>query len=395
MNGTETEMLTGHNILCLATDPWHSIWRNRHQIMSRLAQANRVLYVEPRAYPVNETLKAWVNSERQDERLKHIADDLWVYRHPTWGFVSRWSILDQVGLRLRILALRQVLKKLRMSSPILWVVDPRHGNMVGHFKESLVCYHVVDNYTAASWRSAQARAAVETGERLMLSIADLVVVTSPALLEDKKPHNRNVHLVRNAVDYPQFAAALKSFSGPPADVTDIPQPIIGYVGNVSGKLDFELLDTVACARPNWSFVLVGPVSKQDSAVRRFAQDHPPNVHLLGQRDVADVPNYILACQVCLLPYRQDDYTQRIDALKLYEYLACEKPIVATDIPTAREQSQVVHIAKDAADFVQKLDKAVESTLPEQRTLCRSIAMQNTWHQRIEQLSFLIQAALSA
>jgi len=387
-------MLAGQNILCFATDSWNSIWRNRHQIMSRLARTNRVLYIEPHTYPANKALKALVKLQGQGARLKHIADNLWVYRHPTWGFISRWSILDQLGLRLRILALRQVLKKLQMESPILWVVDPRHGNMIGHFKESLVCYHVVDNYAAAPWRSAQARAAVEAGEQFMLSVADLVLVTSPALWETKKLYNSNVHLVRNAVDYAQFAAAMKSFNGTPADIAAIPPPIIGYVGAVNNKLDYELLDAIARARPDWSFVLVGPVSNQpESAAWRFAQDHPPNVYLLGQRDVAEVPHYILACQVCLLPYRRDNYTESINSLKLYEYLACEKPIVASDFPAAREQSRVVHIAQDAADFVQKLERALEPISPEQRALQRSIAMQNTWDQRVEQISSLIQAAL--
>ncbi|HIE47600.1 TPA: glycosyltransferase family 1 protein, partial [Candidatus Bipolaricaulota bacterium] len=371
---TLTEMLAGQNILCFATDRWSSIWRNRHQIMSRLARTNRVLYVEPYTYPANEALKALVKLQERGAQLEHIADNLWVYQHPTWGFISRWAILDQLGLRLRVLALRQVLKKLQMESPILWVVDPRHRNMVGHFKESLVCYHVVDNYAAAPWRSAQARAVMEAEERFMLSVADLVLVTSPTLLADKKRHNSNVHLVRNAVDYAQFAAAMKGFNAPPQDMAAIPSPIIGYVGAVNNKLDYKLLDTIARAKPSWSFVLVGPLSNQpDSAAWQFAQDHPPNVYLLGQREVTEVPYYIQACQVCLLPYRRDNYTKSINSLKLYEYLACEKPIVATDIPIAREHSHVVYIAKDVADFVRKLERALEPINPERRALQRSIA----------------------
>jgi glycosyltransferase involved in cell wall biosynthesis len=390
----EGEMLTGQNILCLATDPWNSIWRNRHQIMSRLAQANRVLYAEPHVLAANEALKATFKPQQSAPRLKHIANGLWVYRHPTWGFISRWTALDQLGLRLRIFALRHALKKLKMSSPILWVVDPRHGKMVGQFEESLVCYHVVDNYAAAPWHSEHARMAVEKGEQFMLSVADLVIVTSPALLEAKKTYNSNVHLVRNAVDYTQFAAPMKTNNGPPADVASIPAPIIGYVGAVSNKLDYELLDAIARARPDWAFVLVGPVSSQlEPTARRFVQNHPSNVYLLGQCDVVDVPNYIQACQVCLLPYRRDKYTESIDSLKLYEYLACEKPVVATDIPAAHEQSQVVQIAKDAIDFVNQLQSALEPASLEKRALRRSIALQNTWNHRVEQISALIEATL--
>lgn len=95
----------------------------------------------------------------------------------------------------------------------------------------------------------------------------------------------------------------------------------------------------------------------------------------------------------IIPHRRDDYTKAIDSLKLYEYFACGKPVVATDIPVIREHGHVVYIAKDGDDFVQKLEEALVSFTPARGALQRSIAMQNTWDKRVEQLSFLIQAAL--
>ncbi len=387
-------MLENQSIVCFGSDPWGSIWRNRHQIMSRLARTNRVLYVEPYLYPVNKAVKTLLKGQKQGERLQNIADDLWIYRHPLWGGTSRWPILEQFGFRLRISALRRTLEKLQMSAPIVWIVNPRHGNVIGQLGESLICYHVVDNYTAAHWHSAQARAAVVAAEQFMLSVADLVVVTAPALLEDKQRYHNNVYLVKNAVNYTQFAAAVQNAQEPPADMAAISPPIIGYVGAIEDKLDYGLLSAVARARPDWSFVMVGPLpTRPTSAAWQFRHNHPPNVHLLGRREVTEVPHYIQACQVCVLPYRQDDFTKGIDSLKLYEYLACEKPIVATDIPATREYSHVVHIAKDVPGFVQKIETALIPPGSEQRALMRSIALQNTWDQRVDQISSLIQATL--
>ena len=95
-----------------------------------------------------------------------------------------------------------------------------------------------------------------------------------------------------------------------------------------------------------------------------------------------------------MPYRRDDYTEAIDSLKLYEYFACEKPVVATDIPAIREHKQAVYVARDGKDFISKLEEALVSHTPEQRDVQRAIAMQNTWDKRVEQLSFIIQAALN-
>ena len=94
-----------------------------------------------------------------------------------------------------------------------------------------------------------------------------------------------------------------------------------------------------------------------------------------------------------MPYRQDDYTKAIDSLKLYEYFACEKPVVSTDIPAVREYSEALYIARDTDEFVRKIEEALVSDNPTHRACRRSIAMQNTWDNRVEQLSLIIKDSL--
>lgn len=388
-------MIENQSIICFAPDPWESMWRNRHQIMSRLSRTNKVLYIEPKTYTVLGLLKKLLISRSlQNERLKHITNGLWVYQHPFWGVNSRWPVIKQVGHRLRISAIHHATRKLQMKDPILWVVDPRFGNMIKYFKKKLVCYHVVDNYAASHEYSEKIREDLKQAEKFILPTADLVIVTSPFLWKEKSKYNSNVHLVKNAVDFEQFAA-LQSFNNIPKDMEHISKPIIGYIGVINEKLDYELLFTVAQARPKWSFVFVGSYSNKPASpgCYKFVHQHPPNVFLLGRRDVKEVPSYIHACDVCIVPYLCDDYTKAIDSLKLYEYFACGKPVVATDIPVIREHGQVVYVAKDGDDFILKLEEALVSFTPSRRALQRSIAMQNTWDKRVEQVSFLIQAAL--
>ncbi|MBI5098011.1 MAG: glycosyltransferase [Nitrospirae bacterium] len=397
-----TNIIENQSIICFAPDPWDTMWRNRHQIMSRLSLKNKVLYIEPNMYDVRQGImqgiglfeKSWTGRSLQNGRLKHITNGLWVYQHPYWGVNSRWPVLKQLGRRLRVSAIHHVIRKLQMNAPILWVVDPRFGNMINYFKKALVCYHVVDNYAAAPYFSEKTREDLKQAEKFILPIADLVIVTSPFLLEQKREYNNNVYLVKNAVDYEQFAF-LQDVNNIPEDMENIHRPVIGYIGAVNKKLDYKLLDTVARARPQWSFVFVGEIypGAPGSQIHDFLHNHPPNVFLLGRRDVKEVPHYIHACNICILPYLRDDYTKAIDSLKLYEYFACEKPVVATDIPVIREHGPAVYIAKNANDFVHKLEEALVSSTPERSALQRSIAMQNTWDQRVEQLSFIIKAAL--
>ncbi|RJQ47984.1 MAG: glycosyltransferase family 1 protein [Nitrospiraceae bacterium] len=391
-------MLENQSIICFAPDPWDSMWRNRHQIMSRLSRTNKILYIEPKMYAALEGLgllwRSLIDKKLQKERLKCISANLWIYQHPYWGISSRYPVLKHLGFGLRMISLMRAIKKLQLKSPILWIVDPRFGSMIRYLQKSIVCYHVVDNYPEAPYFSKRTRADLGQAEKHMLSVADLVIVTSPFLLEEKSKYNDNVHLVRNAVDYERFSA-LKNVNGIPKDMEYVPKPVIGYIGAVNEKLDYELLDAAARARPEWSFVFVGGYSNRTgSPVSKFINEHPPNVFFLGRRDVKEIPHYVYACDICIMPYRKDDYTKAIDSLKLYEYFACEKPVVATDIPAVKEYSQLIYIAKDANDFIHKLQEAMISFTPSTRSLQRMIAEQNTWDKRVEQLSLLIQSALN-
>lgn len=389
--------LQGQSIVCLASGHWRSIWRNRHQIMSRLAKQNKVLYVEPHTTAFNNAVKNLTNGgTRTSDRptIEVGLDNLWVYHHPDRGFTSRWPGIEQVGFRLRVSALRQAMQQLDLVDPIFWVVDPKTYPLLKYFKKKLVCYHVVDNYAAAPWRSKALQAELIAAEQAMLKLADVVIVTSPALLESKQRQHANVHLVRNAVDYVQFAAA-KASGCIPQDIQSIPQPILGYVGAVNEKLDYDLLQAVATAAPHWSIVLVGPVTGDpDSPVQRFVRQRPANVYLLGKKEVSEVAYYINNCTVCLLPYVRNDYTANVDSLKLYEYLACAKPVVATRIPAVQEFADVVYVADNQPAFIQDIELALTGDTPARQAQRQNIAEQNTWDQRVLQISEVLSRCLA-
>lgn len=387
-------MLSGQNILCFAPDSWNSIWRNRHQIMSRLARTNRVLYVEPDCYTLSGLRQGEIGwSDVRRPRLRAVTENLWLYRHPVYGLTSGRRVVDHLGRCLRIISLRRAMRQLDMKQPILWLVRPTTVDMVGHLGEALVCYHVVDEYAAYSSFEPARRQRTMAAERRLLNLADIVLVVSPALLATKSRYHPNVHLVRNGVDFDAFVHATRANTPPPPDIAMLPRPRIGYVGVINEKLDFKLLRHIAEALPACSLVLVGPIDRH-SAAGSLQEAGLDNVTFLGGKDVNDVPRYINACDVCLLPYKQNEWTRNIDALKLYEYLACGKPVVSVDLPTARQHGAVVRIADSREAFV----AAVKAALAESGTAAveqrLAIACENTWDQRIALISRLIAQALN-
>jgi glycosyltransferase involved in cell wall biosynthesis len=396
-------MIEGHDILCFAPGPWDDIWRNRHQIMTRLARANRVLYVEPwpELWP---TLRRWrqgplLRADLRGPRLRRVQENLYVYSPALWVPRAARFPLSWATDAIYMAFLRRVLKRLRFQRPILWLFLPEMEIFIGRFDEKLVIYHIVDEYAGYGGVSATWRPVLQKMEEQLARRADLVFVTSPDLLERKRALNQKVVLVPNAVDYQAFAALADQ--GPkaalPADMANIRPPVAGYVGAINDKLDLPLLLQVAGKAPHWSFVLVGPITIQTMQGRQVldALRALPHMHFLGPKSVADVPGYVAACAVCLLPYQINEWTKHIDSLKLYEYLACGKPVVSTDIPAARRFAEVVRIVKDEGEFVSSMNSALDEDGPAVRARRRQLAAQNTWEQRVSVLSAAIEEGLLA
>jgi glycosyltransferase involved in cell wall biosynthesis len=118
----------------------------------------------------------------------------------------------------------------------------------------------------------------------------------------------------------------------------------------------------------------------------------PQVLFLGQRDVSSIPSYLRAFDVCLVPYRIGSQSKAIDPLKLYEYLAFGKPIVAVDIPSVRRYAHVLKIGRTHEEFVRFLGEAAREKDPGLADERRAIARENTWEARAEQISAAVEEA---
>jgi len=391
-------MLSGQNIVCFAPNRWDDIWRNRHQIMTRLARQNRILFVEPGPHLRQITPDVRRKGPRALSRAHVFSpmENLWVYQWPRYAPKSGRFPLDEVTFALRKRSLRQTLHRLDMADPILWVFQYNLGEMIGRLDERLVIYHAVDEYSAypAADADAERRAAtIKQMEAEVMARADLVFVTSPALYESKRHLHDSVALVENGVDYELFANP-----GPPdaypLDLIDIPHPLIGYVGVINEKLNFQLLTTIAQRQPQWHFALVGPVALKNEEEQLQALAALANVHLLGRKPVDRLPFYLHAFDVCLIPYKRNEWTRNISPLKLYEYLAAGVPIVSTGIPATREFADTVWLACDPDAFSQAIAQALAADTPERRRRQQAKAREHTWERRVETLSALIEAHLA-
>jgi glycosyltransferase involved in cell wall biosynthesis len=383
-------------------EKWDGLWRNRHQLMSRFARRNKVLYVEPKAYlqKVRQQLQAgslrWhdLREEFTQGRVAQLEDNLYIYRSPTYVPVSGRFPLDRVTWYLWKRLLRQTMRDLGFFKPIIWLSRPGMVNLVGGFNEKLVIYHVVDEYLSyLKDDDVEARRRQQVLERQMLKRADLVIVVSENLLRAKRPFNKHTYLVPNGVDYRAYAQAVDSEEPPPPDIAQLPKPVIGYSGLIAARLDLALLQHIATIHPEWSLALVGAIDEKHCAAELARLRRIDNVHFLGTKEIDQVPHYVQAFDVCLIPYRVNEHSENVSPLKLYDYMAAGKSIVTTDFPAANRFGEVIRIAHAREEFTRHIEQALLQNNGDLVSEMRRIAAQNTWEKRVSQLSRIIQSYL--
>jgi glycosyltransferase involved in cell wall biosynthesis len=178
------------------------------------------------------------------------------------------------------------------------------------------------------------------------------VIASSSVLEHhaRQLSARQVLLVSNGVDRELFERA----APPPAVISDLPKPIILYAGAVESWFNWQLVDQSARARPSYSFVIVGRIGSRPPA------NIPSNVLLLGQRPYSEMPAFMQAASVGIIPFGSGDGAKAIRAinpLKLYEYLAAGRPVVSSVQPP-NVNCPGLFVYSDQSSFLDCLDKAV-------------------------------------
>jgi glycosyltransferase involved in cell wall biosynthesis len=362
--------LRGRDIVCVGFADWDTeLWTNQHHLMSRLAQQNKVLFVE--SLGLRRPQLARRDVARIARRLRRglapprKADGLAVLSPLVLPLHSNRAV-RALNRRLLNGLVRRATRRLGMERPILWAYVPQAESLIEALGPQLVVYHCVDDMAAqagidgASFRAAEARFAAR---------ADLVLASAPALSERMRKLSNNVLEAPNVADTALFATALEE--GPvDAALAALPTPRVVFTGAiVTTKLDLPLLVELARARPSWSFALVGPVGPGDPHADVSALQAQPNIHLLGPRSYRELPAVLRGADAGLIPYARNELTGSIFPMKVYEYLAAGLPVVSTPLPALANVAEVA-TTPDAERMVELLEEALAADTPAGRRALR-------------------------
>ena len=364
--------------------------------MSTFARnGNRVLFIENTGVrslnlqDIPRLKKRIVNWFKSVKGFRQEMDNLYVFS-PIFLPFPYSKIAQFINRLLFLNTLKKWLDITHFSNPIIWTFLPTETalNIIRNVEHRLIVYHCVADFNQLA---SNPKRLGGTEERL-LRICDLVFAQGEDIKNRCLSYNRNVHIFPGGINVENFLSF--SYGNPyvPEDIKNIVSPRIGYIGGIHKHIDFDLVKTLAKRNPSWSFVFVGPIQTDIG----FLQ-HMKNIYFLGKKDFSALPAYINSFDVCLIPYVLSEYTKTVYPTKINEYFIMKKPVVSTPLPEVikvnEQNGTLVYIGANDSDFERQISEALQENDPIKSQLRFQFAQKNSWSQRIEEMSNLIETAL--
>ncbi|MEO0101129.1 MAG: glycosyltransferase [candidate division WOR-3 bacterium] len=224
-------------------------------------------------------------------------------------------------------------------------------------------------------------------QKKLVARADLTLISAQRLRSDiiKLYPDARIEFLPNGVDFDFFFQNGKN-APPPLDLAKIPRPIVGFVGALFFWIDTKLIFAAAQAFPHASFVLIGPVKGLDIPQRE-------NIYFLGPRPYSQIPAYINNFDCCLIPFISHPLSERVDPIKVYEYLSLGKPVIACNLPELARMKELVYLAKDKRSFVELIGQALNEKDENLKAKRIEYAKKNSWEVRVSQLLSIVEKEL--
>ena len=346
--------------------------------MSRFARESRVFFVEE---PVFEGPSA-------EPRLTQTVCDRTGVRVVTPILPQGLSSSNATAAQRRLLD--DLMVREQIKGFVSWYYTPMALEFSRHLHPPVTVYDCMDELSAF----AGAPPALKANELELFQRAGLVFTGGASLYEAKRRQHASVHLFPSSVDVAHFQRA-RSAQAEPTDQVGISKPRLGYAGVIDERMDVELLRQAAALRPDWQFVMIGPVVKIDPA----SLPQAPNIHYLGMKAYGDLPTYFAGWNIGLLPFALNESTRYISPTKTPEYLAAGLHVISTpirDVAVPYGELGLARIVSNARDFVSVAEDLLNSPFDSAWAQKADLFLSNTsWDRTWGEMHQLIDGAYLA
>ncbi|MEO8110646.1 MAG: glycosyltransferase [Ginsengibacter sp.] len=344
--------------------------------MNRFARHGRVYFIEEPVYePAGKSFL----------EIKKDGENLWIVTsHLPDSYTEEEIVFQQKIL------LSAFYNDNKIENYIHWYYTPMALTISNHLQPELIVYDCMDELSNFKFAPAD----LKQKEKELFRIADLVLTGGHNLYQAKKSLHNNIFPFPSSIDKDHFMQARGTMNIPP-DQKNIRQRIFGFYGVIDERFDIELLREVAIRKPEWSFVIIGPVIKIDPATLPVS----PNINYLGPKTYEELPAYLADWDIALIPFLLNDSTKYISPTKTPEYLAAGVPVLSSaivDVVTPYGLNNLVQIFDDADSFILAGEKELAKKSTEKRKWLRSVDLflkENSWDETWRQIKQHISTTL--
>ena len=373
-----------YNFIVLAPNKWNSIWMNRQHLFSIIGKDHNVVYSNGPLYYWDRSLPRfkesnWFTGITEQDNISLVEFPKLLLRVPklkTWDKLVKQHFCQLLN------------KRIDPNLPtILYIFNPLFHEYIDLIPHDLLVYHPYDDFTKLYASSGD-----KDGNRILAERSDLIITTSNLLKKNYQEISDNVHFVPNGVDFSLF----QNWDHPVEQINK-DRFKVGYTGSLNSKIDLSLLVKVFSALPEVDFYVIGGIGRVDNHQKQDLEKLKAldNCYFLGNKPLKQVPSYMRAMDINIIPYRTDpdSFANAGYPLKLHEYLSVGKPIICSPIDSAFEFSDVMHIKGGEEEWIttiQYIQNSQEEYSVENEALRNSIARENTWQVRVNSIQNIIE-----
>ncbi|MEO8934096.1 MAG: glycosyltransferase [Xanthomarina sp.] len=335
---------------------WDFVYQRPQHIISRLSESYKILVVEE---PIH-------NDGKSNYVLEKINTNLTILK-------PKVNSIAEISTILELLKIEAV--------EIAWFYSSAFVDLLPYLKIETIVYDCMDELSQFKGASVELRAQ----EKLLLQEADLVFTGGKSLYEAKSKLASEVYCFPSSVDVDHFKKAGKLIAIP-KDIQDIQKPIIGYIGVIDERIDLPLLQETALLVPKVSFVMIGPLAK----IRDEDLPRASNIHYLGMKQYNELPGYLKAFDIAMMPFALNESTEFISPTKTLEYMAADKPIISTAIKdVVRDYSNALDVISNAQEFSNAIITVLNSEKKQDSVSYEAILKKTSWDSTVNKMMLLL------
>jgi|26BtaG_2_1085354.scaffolds.fasta_scaffold00129_10 glycosyltransferase involved in cell wall biosynthesis len=350
---------SSYDIIVFCHLRWNFVFQRPQHIISRLSKKYSVLFIEE-PIPFND-------HEPLGYEFEEISRTLHILRPKVRSISEISKVLENLSIK--------------KSATIGWFYSAAFSDLIPEFNFANIVYDCMDELSLFKGAPKE----LIDQEKYLMAQANIVFTGGSALYESKNQGHSNVHCFPSSVDRAHFEKA-KDNIPIPEDIKNIPRPIVGYFGVIDERIDYDLLQKTAKSLPNISFVMIGPLAKVGE------EDLPreSNIHYLGMRSYGELPHFLKAFDIAMMPFALNDATKYISPTKTLEYMAAGVPIISTAVKdVVRHYNNCIYLVGSPEKFSKSIQQILYEKKDEREKEFEAILSKTSWNNTVEEMNKLI------